>query len=71
MVATPSLMAEFTQRGFKNLGLWTRGVDAELFNPERAIDLDLPRPIFVCVRRIVVEKNLPAFLCSTSRARRS
>ena len=62
MVATPSLMAEFTQRGFKNLGLWTRGVDTELFNPERAIDLDLPRPIFVCVGRIAVEKNLPAFL---------
>jgi glycosyltransferase involved in cell wall biosynthesis len=62
MVATPSLMAEFTQRGFNNLGLWTRGVDTELFNPERAIDLGLPRPIFVSVGRIAVEKNLPAFL---------
>jgi glycosyltransferase involved in cell wall biosynthesis len=62
MVSTPSLMAEFTQRGFKNLGLWTRGVDTEQFKPERAIDLGLPRPIFVCVGRIAVEKNLPAFL---------
>jgi glycosyltransferase involved in cell wall biosynthesis len=62
MVSTPSLMAEFTQRGFKNLGLWTRGVDSEMFSPERAIDLGLPRPIFVSVGRIAVEKNLPAFL---------
>ena len=62
MLSTPSLMAEFTQRGFKNLGLWTRGVDTEQFKPERAIDLGLPRPIFVCVGRIAVEKNLPAFL---------
>jgi glycosyltransferase involved in cell wall biosynthesis len=62
MVSTPSLMAEFKQRGFSNLGLWTRGVDTEKFKPERAIDLRLPRPIFVCVGRIAVEKNLEAFL---------
>jgi len=62
MVSTPSLMAELAQRGFKNLGMWTRGVDTELFRPERAIDLGLPRPIFVCVGRIAVEKNLAAFL---------
>jgi glycosyltransferase involved in cell wall biosynthesis len=62
MVSTPSLMAEFARRGFRNLGLWTRGVDTELFKPERRIDLDLPRPIFVNVGRIAVEKNLEAFL---------
>jgi glycosyltransferase involved in cell wall biosynthesis len=62
MVSTPSLMAEFTGRGFKNLGMWTRGVDTELFRPERAIALDFPRPIFVNVGRIAVEKNLEAFL---------
>jgi glycosyltransferase involved in cell wall biosynthesis len=62
MVATLSLMAELTQRGFRNLGMWTRGVDTELFRPERAIDLDLPRPIFVSAGRIAVEKNLEAFL---------
>src|SRR5262249_42155780 len=33
-----------------------------LFNPKRAIDLGLPRPIFVCVGRIAPEKNLNAFL---------
>ena len=62
MVATPSLMDELAARGFKNLGLWTRGVDTDLFRLERAIDLDLPRPIFVSVGRIAVEKNLAAFL---------
>jgi glycosyltransferase involved in cell wall biosynthesis len=62
MVATPSLMTELKQRGFRNLGMWTRGVDVELFNPDRAIELDFPRPIFMTVGRVAVEKNLEAFL---------
>jgi glycosyltransferase involved in cell wall biosynthesis len=62
MVATPSLMSELSERGFTNLGMWTRGVDVDLFRPDRAIDLDFPRPIFMTVGRVAVEKNLPAFL---------
>src|SRR5262245_8459312 len=62
MVSTLSLMAELDARGFKHLGLWTRGVDTELFRPERATDLKLPRPLFVSVGRVAVEKNLEAFL---------
>src|ERR1700733_11877352 len=62
MVATPSLIAELGVRGFSNLGMWTRGVDVELFRPDRAIDLGLPRPIFMSVGRVAVEKNLDAFL---------
>jgi glycosyltransferase involved in cell wall biosynthesis len=62
MVATPSLMTDLRQRGFTKLGMWTRGVDTELFRPDRAIDLPFPRPIFVCVGRVAVEKNLEAFL---------
>jgi glycosyltransferase involved in cell wall biosynthesis len=62
MVATPSLMKELGERGFNNLGMWTRGVDTELFRPDRAIETDFPRPIFICVGRVAVEKNLPAFL---------
>src|SRR5262249_7478042 len=57
LVSTPSLMAELAGRGFTKLGLWTRGVDTELFRPERAIRLDLPRPIFASVGRVAVEKN--------------
>jgi glycosyltransferase involved in cell wall biosynthesis len=42
--------------------MWTRGVDVDLFRPDRAIELDLPRPIFMTVGRVAVEKNLEAFL---------
>ena len=62
MVATPSLEAELRQRGFDNLVRWSRGVDTDLFRPDRAIHLDFPRPIFACVGRVAVEKNLDAFL---------
>jgi glycosyltransferase involved in cell wall biosynthesis len=62
MVATPSLMNELRGRGFSNLGMWTRGVDTELFRPNRAIDPGFPRPIFVSMGRVAVEKNLEAFL---------
>jgi 1,2-diacylglycerol 3-alpha-glucosyltransferase/glucuronosyltransferase len=62
MVSTPSLMTELASRGFEHLGPWTRGVDTDLFKPERAIDLGLPRPIFASMGRIAVEKNIEAFL---------
>jgi glycosyltransferase involved in cell wall biosynthesis len=62
MVSTPSLMNELTQRGFTNLGMWTRGVDTEMFSPDHDVELNLPRPIFVSVGRVAVEKNLDAFL---------
>jgi glycosyltransferase involved in cell wall biosynthesis len=62
MVATPSLTRELTERGFEHIGTWTRGVDTELFRPERAIEIGFPRPIFISVGRVAVEKNLEAFL---------
>jgi glycosyltransferase involved in cell wall biosynthesis len=62
MVATQSLMTELAQRGFANLGMWTRGVDTDLFRPDRAVGLDFARPIFVTMGRLAVEKNLEAFL---------
>jgi glycosyltransferase involved in cell wall biosynthesis len=62
MVSTSSLMAELGERGFRNLALWTRGVDTDLFRPDRVAALDLPRPIFASVGRVAVEKNLAAFL---------
>ena len=55
-------MDELSERGFRHLGLWTRGVNTDLFRPDRAAALDLPRPIFASVGRVAVEKNLPAFL---------
>lgn len=62
MAATPALAAELRGRGFPNTVLWPRGVDAELFRPRPEARLDLPRPIFLSVGRVAVEKNLDAFL---------
>lgn len=62
MVATSSLKEELSARGFKSLGSWTRGVDTELFTPDHTFELDLPRPVFMTVGRVAVEKNLEAFL---------
>jgi glycosyltransferase involved in cell wall biosynthesis len=61
MAATPALVTELRARGFQNVVLWPRGVDTRLFHP-RQVDLGLPRPVFVCVGRVAVEKNLEAFL---------
>jgi 1,2-diacylglycerol 3-alpha-glucosyltransferase/glucuronosyltransferase len=62
MVATDSLRRELSERGFGKLGTWTRGVDTELFRPDDPVELGLPRPIFMSVGRVAVEKNLEAFL---------
>jgi glycosyltransferase involved in cell wall biosynthesis len=62
MVATSSLRKELTERGFANICNWGRGVDTALFNPDHPAALDLPRPIFMSVGRVAVEKNIEAFL---------
>ncbi|MGY3691284.1 glycosyltransferase involved in cell wall biosynthesis [Bradyrhizobium sp. USDA 3240] len=61
MAATPALAAELRQRGFRNVVLWSRGVDTALFHP-RDVDLCLPQPVYLSVGRVAVEKNLEAFL---------
>ena len=62
LVSTETLRRELSARGFKRLALWSRGVDTELFRPRSKSVLDLPRPIFLYVGRIAIEKNLEAFL---------
>ncbi|MBC7576670.1 MAG: glycosyltransferase family 1 protein [Tardiphaga sp.] len=61
MAATPALASELRDRGFGHVALWPRGVDAKLFHP-RQVALGMPKPIFLCVGRVAVEKNLEAFL---------
>lgn len=61
-VSTPSLEAELTAQGFKNLVRWGRGVDLSLFQPGSKDLYDLPRPISVNVGRVSAEKNLETFL---------
>lgn len=62
MVATATIERELTARGFKRLARWSRGVDQELFHPEKGRVLPFLRPIFLSVGRVAVEKNLEAFL---------
>jgi glycosyltransferase involved in cell wall biosynthesis len=61
MAATPALMRELRSRGFRNVVLWSRGVDSKLFRPQPPT-LDLLRPVFLSVGRVAREKNLEAFL---------
>jgi len=62
MAATPALIDELRQRGFKNPVLWSRGVEVDLFRPRGKTFLDAPRPIFLYTGRVAIEKNLDAFL---------
>jgi glycosyltransferase involved in cell wall biosynthesis len=62
MVATQSLREELSLRGFRNIRSWSRGVDLDLFKPFPREEFDLPRPIFIYVGRVAVEKNIGAFL---------
>ena len=67
MVATETVRRELRAHGFRNLVPWTRGVDTARFRPragEEALPaaLDLPRPVFLTVGRVAVEKNVRAFL---------
>jgi glycosyltransferase involved in cell wall biosynthesis len=62
MAATPGLEAELVGRGFSNVMAWPRGVDAARFRPRPGADLGRPRPVFLTVARLAVEKNIEAFL---------
>ena len=67
MVTTPSMVEFLKARGFTGLAAWARGVDTELFHPDKRQSPDdvyagLPRPIWINVGRVAVEKNIDAFL---------
>ena len=62
MVATGSLRSELVAKGFKNLEIWSRGVDVELFHPQPKQETPDPRPHYLYVGRVAVEKNIEAFL---------
>ncbi|MHB8765057.1 MAG: glycosyltransferase family 4 protein [Deferrisomatales bacterium] len=66
---TSSVRELLLARGFQDVAVWSRGVDAELFHPGRR-DPELRRQwgvrpedvVLTCVGRLAVEKNLPLLL---------
>ena len=65
LTTTPGMSAELNEWGIMQTHLWPRGVDLDWFHPDKAPCADyadLPRPIWVYVGRVAVEKNLEAYL---------
>lgn len=66
LVPGESIRIELQNKGFKNLHLMTRGVNTEIFNPQRAAECsefnELKKPIQLYVGRIAPEKNIEIFL---------
>ena len=62
MVPTESIARELAHMGFDHLVVWGRGVDTELFTPDKAIGLAGEPPLMMYMGRVAVEKNVDAFL---------
>jgi len=63
LVPSKSVLAELQEWRFDRLKLWSHGVDRDVFKPGPKDFLEhLPRPIFMNVGRVTIEKNLEAFL---------
>lgn len=62
LVATDSVALKLQQQAYPTIGRWSRGVDTELFRPWGKDAIQDPRPIFMYVGRVAIEKNIDAFL---------
>ena len=62
LVPTPSQCDRLLARRFRNIAVWSRGVDTRQFHPRDKGFLSLPRPVFAYMGRVAVEKNVEAFL---------
>ncbi len=62
MARTPAMKRELEAHGFKNVRLWEGGVDIERFRPIADATLPFPKPVFLYVGRVAIEKNIEAFL---------
>src|SRR4051812_14939376 len=66
LVSSKTLLEELTERRVaRKLVHWPRGVDASLFHPDRKrrdVYQQLPRPIWLYVGRVALEKTLDDFL---------
>lgn len=62
MVPTESMRKHMHDHGFRNVVIWSRGVDTSVFCARRMSPYDLPCPVWINVGRVSVEKNIEAFL---------
>lgn len=62
LVATNELACELESHGFNRVVRWRRGVDVSSFASGPVRRLDLPRPYYLFVGRLAVEKNIDGFL---------
>jgi glycosyltransferase involved in cell wall biosynthesis len=62
MAPTIVVKNDLEKFGFKNVVLWSRGVDTEVFQMQESKALNSAHPIFLYVGRVAVEKNINAFL---------
>ncbi len=66
LVGTQHLKKLLEGQGFTNVAIWSKGVDTELFSPGKRMtderQFPYPRPVFLYVGRVAVEKNIEAFL---------
>ncbi|MEX2126236.1 MAG: glycosyltransferase family 1 protein [Woeseia sp.] len=62
LVPTGSVKKMLEARHFRNVEIWSRGVDAVLFNPIEKVEWQWPRPVWINVGRVSVEKNIEQFL---------
>jgi len=63
LVPTQSVATDLERQGFRNIRVWSRGVDASAFSPgPKTAFADLPGPHLLYVGRVAVEKNVSAFL---------
>ena len=61
LVTTESIKQDLALQGFKNLVVWTRGVDRTIFNSRYRTDIVGNRPILLNVGRVSKEKGLDDF----------
>jgi glycosyltransferase involved in cell wall biosynthesis len=64
LVPTRVVKQDLEQFGFPpaQVVLWSRGVDLDVFKPGTPREHDAKPPVFLCVGRVAVEKNIEAFL---------
>ena len=62
MVPTPRMRDALEESGFRNVVLWSRGVDTNHFKPGPREESTLKRPLYLYVGRVAIEKNIEAFL---------